>query len=112
MDLGKYLKNRDFIFFLCTGAFATQVILISDVITTSIIIPIIDKKFFNNSIQKNNVENLKNIGLINNPNSEIKNISLIVEKNNIKFDIGKIIHAILRLIIVIIILRIIYKLTI
>ena len=110
MELKNYLKNRDFAFFLCTGSIATHIILISDVITTSIILPIIDRYLFNDKLIKHNVENLINEPLTTGSPFEIKNISYIVKKNNIDYDIGKIIHVSLRLMITILILTILYKL--
>lgn len=106
MDLSKYLKNRDFTFFLCTGALAAQVLLVSDTLTTSLFIPIIDKYMFNNNIQKISTGNQEHL---TNNYQDNGNVSLIVEKNNIKFDVGKILQAFIRLIIVIFILAIIYK---
>ena len=89
MDLSKFLKQRDIIYTLCAASISTQIVIIADLLTTSCIIPMINK----NSHESNTVENF------------------IVNINGAKMEVGKLLVAIIRLIIVAAMLYLIYFLT-
>lgn len=86
MDLGRFLKQRDIIYTLCAASISTQIVLIADLVTTSCIIPLINN-------DSNNVENF------------------IVNINGAKMELGKLLVAIIRLLIVASLLYMIYYLT-
>lgn len=89
MDLGKFLKQRDIIYTLCAASISTQIVIIADLITSSIIMPLIDRNV-------NTGDNIENF---------------YVQVNGAKMEIGKMLVALIRLGIVSIMLYSIYYLT-
>jgi len=89
MNLGNFLKQRDIIYTLCAASISTQIVLIADLITTSFVMPIIN----NNTPPDNTVE------------------KFVVDFKGSKIEAGKLLIAVIRLIIVISILYFIYYLT-
>jgi hypothetical protein len=87
MDLGKFLKQRDIIYTLCAVALSSQIVVFADLLTTTCIIPIINKD------SHNNVENF------------------IVNLRGAKIEVGKFFIAVLRLIFIVAILYIVYYIT-
>lgn len=90
MDLGRFLKQRDIIYTLCAAALSTQIVLIADLITTSFIVPVINKT------------NHK-------PTIAVENFT--VDLKGAKIEVGKFLIAIIRLLIIIVILYLIYQCT-
>lgn len=90
MDLGNFLKQRDIIYTLCAASISTQIVLIADLITTSCVMPFIDKNKIGN---EHTIE------------------QFTVKFGEAHIGLGKIFVAIIRLIIVIIILYLVYSLT-
>lgn len=88
MELGQFLKQRDVIYTLCAASISTQIVLVADLITNSCIMPIIDK---------------------NHNDKKIENFTLNVK--GAKIELGKLLIAIVRILIIILILYIIYYLT-
>lgn len=88
MDLGKFLKQRDIIYTLCAAAISTQIVLIAELITYSFIMP-----FINMHTEDKTVENF------------------VVNVNGAKIELGKLLVAIIRLAIVVLILYLIYCFT-
>lgn len=87
MEIGKFLKQRDIIYTLCAAALSTQIIAIADILTTSVIVPIIN----------------------NSGTTEVEPMEkFIVDLKGIRFEIGKILICIIRLFVVIIMLYVIY----
>lgn len=89
MELGKFLKQRDIIYTLCAAALSTQIVLIADLLTTSCIMPIINK----NSRKDKTVENF------------------VVSFRGAKIEAGKLLIAIIRFIVVALLLYLVYYLT-
>lgn len=87
MELARFLKQRDIIFIISAGAISTQVVALSDLITTTIIVPIIN----NYSDQEEGFENAK---------SNIKGI---------RVEHGKLIIALIRITILLILLIALFK---
>lgn len=82
MELGKFLKQRDIIYTLCAASISAQIVIIADALTSSCIIPIMNRQ----SSTERTVENF------------------VVDMGGAKIELGKIIIAIIRLIIVMLIL--------
>lgn len=101
MELNNYLQSRDFIFFICTGAIASQVIAITDSITRTCIMPYIKKK-----MNKDNNTNNTNNNIIKDQEEKYKDKE---EFKNIEIDYEELMVAIIRLIITIMVLNILYK---
>lgn len=101
MDLGKFLKQRDIIYTLCAATISTQIIIMSDILTNSFIMPLLNNNGMpsqindksNNSFNSDNIENFT------------------VDIKGAKMEMGKLFIALIRLIIIFIILYIIYYLT-
>lgn len=88
MELGQFLKQRDVIYTLCAASLSSQIVLIADLVTNSLIMPLINK---------------------NNDDKKIENF--VVNLKGAKMEIGKLLIAIIRVLIVVIILYVIYYLT-
>ena len=95
MELGKFLKQRDIIYTLCAASISAQIVIIADALTSSCIVPILNKTSYHiNDTQK----------------TEKKIENFVVDMGGAKIELGKIFISIMRLIIVIIILYTIYYL--
>lgn len=42
MELARFLKQRDIIFIICAGTITTQIVALSELLTTSFIVPVIN----------------------------------------------------------------------
>lgn len=105
-NINNIIQSKDFMFVLYSSALSSQIVLLSDVLTKTIIIPIIDKHFFDGNLKQENFTSLypENMNTTQNINT-----SLILNKNNIEFDIGKILYVLIRFIIIILLLVIFYN---
>lgn len=105
-DLNKVVQSKDFMFVLYSSALASQVVLLSDVLAKTIVIPLIDKYFFDEKLKQENFTSLypENVN-----NTQNINASLIIKRNGVEFDIGKILYVLVRFIIIIILLIIFYN---
>lgn len=104
-SINDVVKSKHFMIILYSSALASQVVLLSDVLTKTVIIPLLDKHFFNNNFKQENYTSL--YADVNTPQN--MNASLIINKNGIEFDIGKIFYVLIRFIIIIIFLIIFYR---
>lgn len=86
MELARFLKQRDVIYTLCAASVSTQLVIIADLLTTSIVVPII------NNHKGDDIETFK------------------VNVNGADIEIGKILVACIRFIIVVILLYMIFRL--
>lgn len=82
MDLSKFLRQRDIIGTLCAATLSSQLVVFADLITTSCIIPIINK---NGTVEK-----------------------FCIDIRGAKIEIGKILFSLIRFCIILIMLGIIY----
>lgn len=85
MDLKNFLKQRDILYTLCAASISSQIVLIADVLTSSFIVPVMNK----------------------NAQQRIENFS--IDMKGIKIELGKLIIAIIRLMIVLLTLFILFK---
>ena len=99
MKLKQYLKNCDFLFFVCSGIIASQIVLLSSSINESLLIPFINNNIIN-KIKKNKKKE-------NNENNENK--EEIIKEELLKYNIEKLIYSIIEIIITIFLLKILYK---
>lgn len=88
MELARFLKQRDIIFIISAGAISSQVIALSDLLTTVVVVPIIN----NIREYEEGFENAK---------SEIRGV---------KFEHGKLLVALIRVIILLLMLLLLFKL--
>ena len=86
MDLVRFLKQREIIYTLCAAALSTQIIGIADSIVTTIIVPCLNRDVDNNHA--------------------IENFTINVRGARIEF--GKILIALIRVVVVILLLYLIY----
>lgn len=84
MELGRFLKQRDIIYALCAAALSTQIVLIADLVTNSLIIPFVNK---------NHTQTVE---------------TFTVSLHGAKIELGKLFIAVIRLLVIILILYVVY----
>lgn len=104
-NINNIVQSKDFMFILYSGALASQIVLLSDTLTKTIAIPLIDKYFFDGNLKQENFTSLypENMNTTQNINA-----SLLINKDDLSFDIGKILYVLIRFVIIILFLIIFY----
>ena len=94
MELKQYLKNCDFLFFVCSGIIASQVILLSTSINETLLIPFINNNIINKIKKQRKYKN-----------KEIEEIEEEIKEYNIE----KLVYSLIQIIITVILMKILYQ---
>lgn len=97
MELKQYLKNCDFLFFVCSGIIASQVILLSTSINEELLIPFINNNIINKLKKRRKYKN-KDLKEIKEIEEEIKD-----------YNIEKLVYSFIQIIITVILMKILYQ---